>query len=160
MKEISDNSQSCTALDVTNNNCVNLGGDYLLTHGRNERPDSTAAHATFTRSTWANGWGGSNQANLPVLSAPCLACVGNLGRNTFLGPGNWEADYTLSKTFKLTERFNLRFDAAAFNMLNRANFILATSSAGSHNDTRDSLFGRAGATLDARQMQFGLKLNF
>ncbi len=161
LKEISDNSQSCTALDVTSNNCVNLGGDYLLTRGRNERPDSTVAHATFTRSTWANGWfGGTSQTNLPVLTAPCLACVGNLGRNTFVGPGNWEADYTLSKTFKLTERFNLRFDAAAFNMFNRANFILATSSAGSHNDTRDSLFGRAGATLDARQMQFGLKLSF
>ncbi|MGD0790561.1 MAG: TonB-dependent receptor [Terriglobales bacterium] len=150
----------CSQSGVNAGLCVNTGGDYGLTRGRNERPDSSVSHATFSSQTWANGWAASTQTNLPVLSAPCLACVGNLGRNTFVGPGNWEADYTLSKNFKLTERFNLKFDAAAFNMFNRANFILANSSSGSHNDMRDGQFGKAGATLDPREMQFGLKLSF
>ncbi len=155
----------CSAGDVGAGDCINKGGDYLLTRGRNERPDSSASgFGSFSHSTWANGWGGSSQSNLPVLSAPCLACVGNLGRNTFVGPSNWEFDPTLSKTFKLTERFNLKFDAAAFNVFNHTNFLLAGSSSSSHNDMRDGLFGKAGATsagtIGPRIMQFGLKLSF
>jgi hypothetical protein len=167
----------CTAADVTAGNCVNKGGDYLLTRGRNERPSSTMAGlAGINHNTWANGWcpGGSvisgpcgasySQGGLPVFTPPCLACVGNLGRNTFVGPGNWEFNPTLSKTFKLTERFNLRFDAAAFNVFNHTTFVLATAAAGAHNDIRDGLFGKSGGTtvgnLGPRTMQFGLKLGF
>ena len=40
---------------------------------------------------------------------------------------------TMSKTFKLTERVNLKFDANAFNVFNRANFILATAGGGANN---------------------------
>jgi hypothetical protein len=159
-------------------NCANLGGDYLLTRGRNERPDSSIASLTdASRSTWANGWcpGGSiadgpcsgssyNQQGLPVFSSPCLGCLGDLGRNTFVGPGLWESDITLSKNFKLTERFALKFDAAAFNVFNRANFVLATAGGGAHNNIADPLFGRAAGTtvgnIGPRVMQFGLKLAF
>ena len=155
-----DAGQPCTATDVDTGNCVNKGGDYLLTRGRNERPDSTVSKATFTRQTWENGWANSTQRNLPVLSAPCLACVGNLGRNTFVAPGLWTTDLTLSKDFKLTERFKLKFDAAAFNVFNRANFQIAESGGAAHNDMRDPLFGEAGGTGLPRVMQFGLKLSF
>jgi hypothetical protein len=155
-----DAGQTCTAADVNTGNCVNKGGDYGLTRGRNERPDSTISNATFTRQTWANGWANSTQSNLPVLSAPCLACVGNLGRNTFVAPGLWTTDLTLSKNFKLTERFNMKFDAAAFNVFNRANFQIASGGGYAHNDMRDSLFGEAGTTASPRVMQFGLKFSF
>ncbi len=40
---------------------------------------------------------------------------------------------TLSKTFKITERMSLKFDANAFNVFNRANFILATAGGGANN---------------------------
>jgi hypothetical protein len=164
----------CSVADVESGNCVNKGGDYLLTRGRNERPDSSlSTFGGVSRSTWGNGWcpggvlshgpcaGGSyNQAGLPVFTAPCLGCVSNLGRNQFVGPGQWQADLTVSKNFKLTERFNLKFDAAAFNVFNRVNFLLATNSSTTHNEIRDPLFGKAGGTLDARTMQFGLKLSF
>jgi hypothetical protein len=164
----------CSVADVEGGNCVNKGGDYLLTRGRNERPDSSlSTFGGVSRSTWGNGWcpggvlshgpcalGTYNQAGLPVFTAPCLGCVGNLGRNQFVGPGQWQADLTLSKNFKLTERFNLKFDAAAFNVFNRVNYLLATNSATTHNEIRDSLFGKAGGTLDPRTMQFGLKLSF
>jgi len=162
---------SCTVADVSDGNCQNTGGDYLLTRGRNERPDSSVPRfGDFSRSTWACGWsaaacpGVTPQANLPVLTAPCLGCLGNLGRNTFVGPGFWSADTTLSKNFKLTERFTLKFDAAAFNLFNRANFVLATAAAGANNDTRNPLLGKAGGTtvgnIGPRTMQFGLKLTF
>jgi hypothetical protein len=89
--------------------------------------------------------------------------VGNLGRNTFVGPGFWTADMTLSKNFKLTERFNLKFDAAAFDIFNRANFVLATAFNTATNEVRSGIFGKAGGTLPnspERRMQFGLKLSF
>jgi len=89
-----------------------------------------------------------------------LGCVGNLARNTFVGPGQWYADMTLSKTFKFTERVSLKFDAQAFNIFNHANFLLATAGGGAHNKLSDSAFGQAAGTLNARNMQFGLKLSF
>jgi hypothetical protein len=159
----------CTADNVNNGLCENLGGDYLLTRGRNERPDSSVGHfGDFSHNTWAWGWAGpptgSPQANLPVLSAPCFGCLGNLGRNTFVGPNFWSTDLTLSKGFKLTERFNLKFDAAAFNVFNRANFLLATAGGGGHNEIHSGVFGKAGGTTingqGPRTMQFGLKLSF
>lgn len=67
---------------------------------------------------------------------------------------------TLGKNFKVTERFNLKFEASAFNIFNRANFILATAGGGAHNSLDDPLFGEAGGTLNARNLQLGLKLTF
>jgi hypothetical protein len=108
----------------------------------------------------ANG-GTSNQAGLPIITRPnCLACASNLGRNTFVGPGNWTADMTLAKTFKLTERFNLKFETQGFNVFNRANFVLATQGGGAHNKQTSGNFGQAAGTLNARAIQFGLKLSF
>jgi len=139
---------------------------------------------SFGHNTWANGWctpgadgnytgvvwggcaandGVPNQGNLPVLTQPngtCLACYGNLGRNTFVGPGQWFADMALSKTFKFTERVNMKFDANAFNIFNRANFLLATVGGGSHNQPRTGNFGQAAGTLNPRQLQFGVKISF
>jgi len=155
---------ACTAADVPAN-CQNLGGDYLLTHGRNERPDSSLATFQPTRAEWANGWngapGGVAFPGIPTLSAPCLGCLGNLGRNTFVGPGYWETDATMAKNFKLGERVGLKFEASGFNVFNRTNFVLATAgSPGAHNDMRSGIFGKAAGTLGARVMQFGLKLSF
>ena len=89
-----------------------------------------------------------------------MGCTGNLGRNTFEGPGLFAADMTLSKIFKFTERVNMKFEAQAFNIFNRANFLLATQGGGAHNKITDSAFGQAAGTLNARNMQLGLKINF
>jgi hypothetical protein len=163
----------CTAADVNNNNCENLGGEWTL-DGQFpgiDRPNSSASHFSQSRSTWENGWpnfsffnssapASYSAAGFPTLSAPCLACVGNLGRNTFEGPGQWSADMTLGKTFTMTERFKLKFEAAAFNIFNRANFLLATTGGGANNSLDNPLFGEAAGTLDGRDLQLGLKLIF
>ena len=44
-------------------------------------------------------------------------------------PGQWTADMTLAKVFKLTERFNLKFEAAAFNIFQPGELILSNGSA-------------------------------
>ena len=67
---------------------------------------------------------------------------------------------TLAKVFKITERVNMKFDAQAFNIFNRANFILATAGGGAHNKITDGSFGQAAGTLNARNLQLGLKFSF
>jgi hypothetical protein len=164
------NPVACTALDVNTGNCVNAGGDFNLDGGVNDRPSSTAARVGgVSHSSWANGWGAENLpgtttyvTSSPAItfSSPCLGCTSNLGRNTFVGPGNWGADMTLSKIFKITEKVNLKFDANAFNVFNHTNFILATIGGGAHNKYTSANFGQAAGTLNARNIQFGLKLSF
>ena len=157
--------------DVTT--CSNSGGDYNLDGGKNDRPNSSISqYGDESRHTWAVGWcdpGGSsvlagcsspNQAGLPSLTKPCLGCVGTLGRNQFLGPGQFYADMTLGKVFKLTEGVNLKFEWQAFNVFNRANFLLATTGGGAANHVTFNNFGQAAGTLNPRQMQFSLKLSF
>ena len=167
-------SDGCFAVPFVAANCTNSGGDYNLDHGRNDRPNSSIAQFSPSRSTWETGWcpGGTNggilngcsgspsQANLPVLSAPCLGCVGNLGRNQFEGPGQLYADMTLGKTFRLTERLNMKFEWQAFNVFNRANFLLATTGGGASNHASFNNFGQAAGTLNAREMQFDIKFSF
>jgi hypothetical protein len=151
----------CTTAGIAGGLCVNSGGDFNLDHGRNDRPDSTLASFDPGRDLWKTGWDpGSGAGGTPVLSSACLACASNLGRNTFVGPGYWGADMTLAKVFKFTERVNLRFEAQGFNVFNRANFLIATAGGSGNNDIRSGNFGKAGGTLNARNLQFGLKLNF
>ena len=178
-------TSDCSQGGIDSGACTNFGGDFNLDHGRNDRPDANVTGVgSVSRGAWANGWGataGTATVNgSPVITTsspgvsfttPCLGCAGNLGRNTFVGPGNWAADMTLSKTFKLTERVNMKFDANAFNVFNRANFILATAGGGANNKYAAfsgnagtlvpiNSFGQAAGTLNARLMQFGLKFSF
>jgi len=155
-----DGKTHCTQADIDNGACFNFGGDYNLDHGRNDRPDSSLAGFIPSRTDWEKGWDFTAGGGNPILSAPCLGCAGNLGRNTFWGPGLWFADMSLAKLFKITERVNLKFDAQGLNVFNRANFLIATAGGGAHNDMRDLSFGLAAGTLNARNLQFGLKLSF
>ena len=67
---------------------------------------------------------------------------------------------TLGKIFNFTERVHLKFEWQAFNVFNRANFLLATTGGGANNHVTFSNFGQAAGTLNPRQMQFSLKLSF
>ena len=155
-----NNPIPCVASDIPNN-CVNVGGDFNLDGGLNDRPDSSRSRVSgVTHDQWANGWYNSAQPVNIEFSSPCLGCVGNLGRNTFVGPGNWAADMSLSKSFKVTEGVNVKFDANGFNVFNRTNFILATVGGGAHNKYTSDNFGQAAGTLNPRLLQFGLKVSF
>src|SRR5206468_886816 len=74
-------SAGCSAVPFVASACSNTGGDYNLDHGRNDRPESTILSIVPSRSQWANGWGDVSS----IFSAPCLGCVSNLGRNTYVG---------------------------------------------------------------------------
>jgi hypothetical protein len=163
----------CSQTDVNDGNCVNTGGDYNLDGGQNDRPNSTSSRiGGVSHASWANGWGRTVTVNGDgtksysyaspgvTFSAPCLACVGNLGRNSFVGPGAWYSDMTLSKTFHFTERLAMKFDAAGFNVFNHTNFLLAAVGGGANNNFTRVQFGQAKATLNPRELQFGVKFSF
>ena len=67
---------------------------------------------------------------------------------------------TLSKTFKFTERVNMKFDANGFNVFNHTNFVLATAGGNAHNKYTSANFGQAAGTLSQRVLQLGLKISF
>ncbi|HEX4749381.1 MAG TPA: TonB-dependent receptor, partial [Bryobacteraceae bacterium] len=87
---------------------------------------------------------------------------GNLGRNSVIGPGFVDLDFTLVKNTKLTERLTWQLRADAFDLLNQANFTQPNSTVGS------STFGLitggtrvpAGDSGSSRQLQLAMKLIF
>jgi hypothetical protein len=148
---------ACDPLTFDPSNCVNIRSDYNLDGDANDRPNAIANNVDATHAQWANGF------NLPELffSTPCLGCVGNLGRNTFLGPGYWEVDTSIFKTFRISDRFQLQFRAEAFNLFNHTNFQLGgTTGPADGNNLNNPQFGQAGGTSNPRNLQFGLKMNF
>jgi hypothetical protein len=90
--------------------------------------------------------------------------AGNLGRDTFVGPGLATWDFSVRKDTKIRERLSLQFRAEIFNLLDRANFntpnLIVFSPPTVANPS--GLSGTAGAitstSTTARQVQFGLKL--
>jgi hypothetical protein len=91
----------------------------------------------------------------PAAFAPAPATRrGNSGVGNILGPNLQTWDFSLRKQFNITERFNLRFQADMFNAFNRANFRAPSTV------VTNAGFGTITATGPARNIQFGLKLNF
>ena len=89
---------------------------------------------------------------------------GNVGRDTYIGPGLATWDFSALKDTAISERVNLQFRAEIFNLLNRANFntpnLIVFTPPTATNPT--GLSGTAGAitstSTTSRQVQFGLKL--
>jgi hypothetical protein len=97
--------------------------------------------------------------------------VGNLGRDTLIGPGLKELDLALLKNTHLREGVNLQFRAEFFNVLNHTNF--STPNAITYASAPalvsgvyapPSISSTAGVitatSTSSRQIQFGLKLVF
>jgi len=89
---------------------------------------------------------------------------GNVGRDTYIGPGLATWDFSVLKDTAIRERLNLQFRAEIFNLLNRANFntpnLIVFTPPTATNAT--GLSGTAGAitstSTTSRQIQFALKL--
>ena len=88
---------------------------------------------------------------------------GNLGRNTYTGPGLATWDMSLLKNTRVHENQNIQFRVEVFNMLNRANFntpnlITHVLLPGSTTPTASPAAGLITCTAtSSRQIQFGLK---
>ncbi len=88
---------------------------------------------------------------------PAVGTFGDVGRNSFRGPKFWNTDFSVFKTFSVTERFKTQFQFNAYNVFNHVNFDRPNSCVDCGN--AGSITGLAfGSTM--RRLQFGLKLNF
>lgn len=85
------------------------------------------------------------------------ARFGTVGRNTLRGPGFFETDLSIFRTFRITESANLQFRAEALNATNHANFANPAS------DVTGANFGIVTSTYgpnQSRQWRFGLRFSF
>jgi len=131
-------------LTVQDGNVSNVGGYF-------DRPDATGlptdlARDQRTTNEWFNTKAYVQQADFKF---------GNAGRNTVIGPGITNWDFSAHKDFSITERARLEFRFECFNFLNHP--IWADP------DTYfpDGTFGQiAGTRHDMRELQFALKLVF
>ncbi len=100
------------------------------------------------------------------VAAP-LGTFGTLGRDSLQGPGNWNFDAAIWRTFALREHLTLDFRAEAFNAFNHieignpsASIYSALSTSGLSTSPNTGLISAAEAGSNPRIMQFALKLNF
>jgi len=105
-----------------------------------------------------------------ALSPGDLSCFnlrGNVGRNTLVGPGVTNLDFSVFKNNpirRISESFNVQFRAEFFNILNHANFNVPSLGDGNTNmlNGDGTVNGGAGlltqTTTDPREIQFAIKL--
>ena len=89
---------------------------------------------------------------------PVAGNIGNGGRNVFTGPRFFNVDFSLVKSFKVTEHqgFNVRIEA--YNLFNNTNFGLIAANL---NLNTPNTFGKISSTLgNPRIMQLSLRYDF
>lgn len=138
------------------------GGGEIL----NNRPNLVNPSAVHTDQPVA---GGQLLLNAAAFAEAAPSTLGNLGRNALIGPGFYNLDLSLARSFPVREIGRVTLRASAFNVLNHANLnnpdtLLTDPNFGV------ALYGRQGtpsgfpavAPLNEipRQMQLSLKFEF
>jgi len=96
-----------------------------------------------------------------AFALPPAGELGNLGRNTMVGPRFANLDLSLIKNTRFRESMNLEFRAEAFNILNHPNFGLPNQALYTATGVLNPSAGLITRTNgDGRQVQFALKFSF
>ncbi len=114
----------------------------------------------------ASANGACYMQNGGILTPPAFGTVGNAGRGIFTGPNFRNVDFSVSKIWKLKERYTAQFRFETFNLFNRTDYaggganptsgLGAFGTSTSTPDTSNAVLGSGGP----RHIQFGLKLSF
>jgi hypothetical protein len=126
---------------------IAVGIDNSRTGGGADRPNAVGSPnlSNPTLSHWFD--------TSAFLTGP-VGSFGNAGRSTILGPGAWNVDAAVSRTFAVTEHQHVDFRGEAFNLMNHARF-------GNPNTTMNSpSYGQVLSARDPRILQFALKYIF
>jgi hypothetical protein len=101
-----------------------------------------------------------------VIPNTCMNLFGNAGRNSIIGPGLLNLDFSMFKNFpvpRISEAFRVQFRAEFFNILNHPNFQSPLDNNYIFNQDGTPV-GGAGSidstTTDSREIQLGLKIYF
>jgi hypothetical protein len=92
--------------------------------------------------------------NPAAFELPAMGTLGNMGQDSVAGPGTWQFDASLSRTFQFRESQKLEFRAEAFNVTNSFRMNNPTTNFNSNT------FGQVTTAKDPRIMQFALKYVF
>jgi hypothetical protein len=131
---------------------------------RSDRPNapSFGNHYSFTNEQFLSGSGtGGNSfmtdlfnKEVDTMTNVAPGLDGNLGRNTYRGPGIASVDFSLFKRIPITEQVKIEFRSEFFNLFNRVNLYPPNARMDSSN------FGLSQQAFDPRVIQFGLRLEF
>ena len=94
---------------------------------------------------------GDNPTSFNAFSRPAMGTWGNLGRDSLWGPGLFNVDTSLSKSFNLYEGVRMQLIAQAFNTFNHVNL-------GGPNNCIDCQTGNAGTIQGTVSQQDGTSL--
>ena len=103
-----------------------------------------------------------------IFTDPGVGNLGNVGRNSYHGPGGFYSDLSVSKAFTITERVRARFITDFFNVFNHPVYAFSANNGANtcvdcQNTKPDSnngkITGLEGGT-NMRQIQFALRFDF
>jgi len=120
--------------------------------------------------------GAGNALAVPVCATldggGCVYSINGLPqghRNAYTGPGYWNINFVIAKTFKLNERFNLQFRSEWYDAFNHSNYYINAGNLDVEQGTGvtaiQAIKGEPGGGIlvipfERRNIQFALKLNF
>ena len=132
-----------TPLTVGANDNLNDGGSGLQTANQ-------IAPLQFVGTVGSNGqW-----YNPASFASPANAVFGNTGRNYIRGPGTWNTDINLNRTFAIKERLKLTFKAEAYNLPNTSHFNAPDV------NVNDAAFMKITSSYGERNIRFNLRMQW
>lgn len=134
----------------------------------NQRPNRIPGVPLYPSNRTTKQW-----LNAAAFTVPANGTWGNAGRNLVRGPGHWQADLALQKTFNIWERLSTSFRAEAFNVFNVAQYgspvtTLTSSGSGSNLQIVPANFGLINSAFSTvptgsgtpRQLELSLRVDF
>ncbi len=109
--------------------------------------------------------GGPDQYFDPTaFEFPEAGFYGNLGRNTLIGPGFANFDFSVFENTAepaISEQFQIQFRVEFFNLFNHPYFAFPNTNVFTSKRVRSGSSGRINETFNVgREIQFGLKVTF
>jgi hypothetical protein len=135
-------------------------------NGDSRNPIRPNVNPAFTGNLYPHAvseWFNPNAFSPPTVTvgATTYGTYGNAKRDSLVGPGLAELDFSAVKDTHITERLNLQFRAEFFNIPNHTNFLTPNEVAYSSATQLSPTGGVITATsTTSRQIQFGAKLQF
>jgi hypothetical protein len=147
---------------------VTSGVDNSLTDTGNDRPNVINPNGIYTHKKITQSSTGGNRSwvNASAFAQNETGTFGNSGRFAYRGPGYFQLDSEVSRSFPLHERLALVLRLEAFNALNHPALAAPGSSSGylgSSSSLVSSTFGQITSTVNgygARVFQGAVKLTF
>ena len=150
-------AQSGRPFSVWNGAASTAGGDYnrdagggAVGGGFYDRPNApSSVYNNFNRRDFLTGLFPAS-----AFPTPTIGTSGNLGRNTYRGPGYSTLDVSVSRKFTFAETKYLVLKLDAFNALNNVNLFLPNA------DLSLATFGKSTQAFEPRTIQASVKFIF